>query len=64
MKIIVAIVLLFALPGSAFAQAPPPVPTIIVAMSGSGSASASRLELANYPPQGIEVIDREQAGQS
>jgi hypothetical protein len=23
-----------------------------------------QLESANYPPQGIEVIDREQAGQS
>lgn len=42
MKIIVAIGLLFALPGSAFAQRPPPpVPTITAVMSGSGSASAS-----------------------
>jgi outer membrane immunogenic protein len=39
MKIIVAVVLLLALPGSAFAQRPPPTLTVI--MNGSGSASAS-----------------------
>jgi outer membrane immunogenic protein len=43
MKIIVAVALLVALPGAAFAQAPPPppAPTLVVNMSGSGSASAS-----------------------
>lgn len=41
MKIIVTIVLLFALPGAAFAQRPPSPPTATVPLVATGSGSAS-----------------------